>query len=232
MPLDPALDWKKFTLMPWEAVSHISVRPSNPPNVTSSITYSTWGKVSYRQIQMTNGALVRPESSVLIPLHTDNPNGNVQAKSGDQVVRTITNPVDGSSTITFTIMTVDRDNYYQFWSVFNPAIAFNLRDTVDIMLATDVLSTTATRTSTFAASSSTVVCRRQPTETHLKVLHGRQADSRMFDVFFATNQTLQPKKHVLQWTEGSDTIVADIVSVDQSDRIDVCQRAVVEVRTG
>lgn len=230
MPLDPATDWKRFSLMPWESISHVSIRPSNLPNVTSTIPYSTWGKITNRQLMQTNGALVRPESSVLIPRHTDNANGNVVAKPGDQVVRTVTNPTDGSSTITFTIQTVETDNYYQFWSVFNPAIAFNLRDLVNIPVATDVLSTTATRTTTFANEATSVICRRQPTSTELKTFYGHQADSRMFDIFFAVNYAFQPHKHTISWSEGSDTIVADIVRVDQSDRIDVCQRVMVEVR--
>ena len=61
-------------------------------------------------------------------------------------------------------------------------------------------------------------------------MYGHQADSRMLDIFFAVNYAFQPRKHTISWTEGSDTIVADIVRVDQSDRIDVCQRVMVEVK--
>lgn len=231
MPLDPSTDYRRFTFPTPRAITMVSVRPSNLPNVTTAVSWSQRGKVSYRQQQLTNGALVRPECSYLLSRHADT-NGNGPWKPGD----TLTDAAEvdptgsGGAGVTYTVQTVESDDYYHFLSCFNPKIAFNLRDLVNIPVATDVLSTTATRTTTFANEATSVICRRQPTSTELKTMYGHQADSRMFDIFFAVNYAFQPRKHTISWTEGSDTIVADIVRVDQSDRIDVCQRVMVEVR--
>lgn len=229
MPLNPATDYTKFTFPTPRAITMVSVR--NTGNVTTSVSWSQRGKVSYRQQQLTNGALVRPECSYLLSRHADT-NGNGPWKPGDTLTDAAEVDPTGSGTgVTYTVQTAECDDYYWMLSCFNPKICFNLKDTVDILVATDTLTTIGGRSSTFATAYSSVSCRRQPTDNSLKVLHGRQAESRMFDVFFNQNYDLLTKKHVLQWTEGSDTFTADIIAVNESDRIDVCMRAVVEVKS-
>lgn len=228
--LNPALDWKKFSLMTNRAISITSVRPSNLPNVTVAIPFSQWGKQTNKQLQMTNGAYVRPEQSVLIPRHADNANAAGPFKPGDTITVAELNPVDGSASVTYVIQTVQMDDYYHFLGVFNPAIVFNLRDLVDIVPLTESVSTILTRNTADGAVVANQVCRRQPQDLRIATLQGRQGDLRRLDVFFAVAQTLSPKTHILRWTEGASTILADIVSVTNAERIDELQRVTVEVR--
>lgn len=234
MTLDPATDWKRINFPVPRPITITSARTANPPNVSFSVPWSQRGKCSYRMLTMTNGALVRPEAMYLVAKHVDNTGGAGPWKPGDTLTdANEQDPTQQTPTpVTYTIQLAESDDYYWMLAVFNPKIAFNLRDTVSVLLAEDVLTNNATRKTEFDTEDGggTLSCRRQPTDVTLKTMLGRQYDSKMYDVFFATNRVLLPTVHVISWAEGAATIVADIVRVDQSDRIDVPMRAVVEVR--
>jgi hypothetical protein len=232
MPLDPSLDWQQFTVPTPRAITITSIRTSNLPSVAYSVTWSQRGKCSYRMTQLTNGAYVRPEATYLVPKHVLAGQGAGPWKPGDTITdANEQDPTQQTATpVTYTIQVADNDDYYWLLAVFNPKIAFNLRDTVDIVLNTGSVSSILTRTTSASDVSTSVVCRKQPTSTQMMTLLGRQGNVRMFDVYFASNQTLLPDRHVLRWTESGSPVIADIVSVTDSERIDVCQKVTVEVR--
>lgn len=221
-----------MTFPAYKSATLVSIRPSNLPNVTTNLTYTHWGRATYKVLQMCNGAYVKPEQTVLIPIdETDNVGSTGPWQPGDTITVAGKDPSDpNASTITYTIQVAMRDDYWWLLGVFNPKIAFNLRDTVDIVLNTGSVSSILTRTTSSSDVSTSVVCRKQPTSVQMMTLLGRQGNVRMFDVYFASNQTLLPDRHVLRWTESGSPVIADIVSVTDSERIDVCQKVTVEVR--
>ena len=234
-------DWTRFR---WpRPITMTSVRTSNLPSITFPVANAFRGKCSYRIMQATNGAYVRPEATYLIPKDPANSGGAGPFKPGDlltdplEVDATDSNPhspdlpeqIDAVP-VTYTVQLVENDEFYYLLAVFNPKITFNLRDTVDIVLNTTAISDILTRQTTASDVSTGVICRRQPVDIRMNVLSGHQDNDKIYDVFFATNQTLLPDRHVLRWTEGATTIVADIESVTNAGRIDELQRARVVVK--
>jgi len=230
MPLDPATDYLKFTFPTPRAITMVSVRPSNLPNVTTAVSWSQRGGVNYKVRQMCNGAYVDPECSYLLSKHADT-NGAGPWKPGDTLTdANEQDPTQQTPTpVTYTVLRALADPYYWLLAVINPKICFNLRDTVDVVLKTQSVSTILTRQTTDSDVATGVVCRRQPTDVRMAVMMGRQDNDKMYDVFFASNFDLLPDRHVLRWTEGAATIIADVLSVTNAQRIDELMRATVRV---
>lgn len=220
-----------------------SVRTSSPPDVTVSVANAFRGKCSYRIMQATNGAYVRPEATYLIPKDPGNSGGCGPWKPGDLLVDALEIDATDSNThspelpeqldqtpVTYTVQLAENDEFHWLLAVFNPKICHNLRDTVDIVLNTQAISDILTRTTTASDVSTGVICRRQLVDIRMNVLSGHQDNDKIYDVFFATNQTLLPDRHILRWTEGASTIYGDIISVTNAGRVDELQRARVVVK--
>jgi hypothetical protein len=140
MALNPLKDWKKFRYP--RPITMVSVRSSNLPSVAFEIPTAFRGVCKYSQPTPNNGAFVRPEATYLIPKDVDNPNGVGPWKPGDLLTDELEldptsvnnfepNQIDATPT-TYTVLVAENDEFYWFLYVFNPTIAYNLRNEMDI----------------------------------------------------------------------------------------------------
>ena len=134
--------------------------------------------------------------------------------------------------VTYTVQWAEVDEGFWLLSVFNPKISYNLRDTCSILVTSESLTSLGTRTETTSVLYSNEVCRIQPTVSQWAMAHNRVGDKKVFDIFLVAEYDLQPSKHLVTWTDGSGTYLADIVSITNRNDIDNLMTVTVELRPG
>ena len=209
-PLDHSQDYKAND---WPEAVTLASSPAF--TTTQSVAKAFRGPLTNREYKSTEGAYVRMEAVFDVPMTLLD---SYVPKPGDKLT-------DSASTV-YRIYTADKDQttaYYRL-IVFNPTIAFSLRDSINIKETTETKDDGGFRIANFTTVSggSDLSCRVQPEESDIQTVADRINTNKRFTIYLLDNFTfdLLPSKMVVEMPAAYGNAIADIERYADAKRVD------------